>query len=115
MVAVAAVVVALAVPAVLAAAAEPAGLAASIAAVAVVQQLVAAAAAAEHLRLRHTALGRSAANRLSSELCCFRASQTLLNRLNLPCMTFTITCCCTGPLYCAMSALISSKEISSGG
>ena len=60
-VAVAAVVVALAVPAVLAA--EPAGLAASIAAVAVVQQLVAAAAAAEHLRLRHTALGRSAANR----------------------------------------------------
>ena len=64
MVAVAAVV-ALAVPAGLAAAAaaEPAGLAASIAAVAVVQQLVAAAAAAEHLRLRHTALGRSAANR----------------------------------------------------
>ena len=64
MVAVAAVVVALAVPAVLAAAAEPAGLAASTAAVAVVQLLVAAAAAAEHLRLRHTALGRSAANRL---------------------------------------------------
>ena len=63
MVAVAAVVVALAVPAVLAAAAEPAGLAASIAAVAVVQLLVVAAAAAEHLRLRHTALGRSAANR----------------------------------------------------
>ena len=61
MVAVAVVVVALAVPAVLAA--EPAGLAASTAAVAVVQLLVAAAAAAEHLRLRHTALGRSAANR----------------------------------------------------